>query len=104
MYFPDSISKSHSDLQKKSVLYFLSGRQETEPRPREGPKVRQLAADKDKASFHFYTLPIQCCNEHISLLLSLWVKCSSLKFLNKIFNNSKMVHLQKLLFKIGTQC
>lgn len=87
MHFSDSISKSQSDLQKKSVLYFLSGRQETQPEPREGPKVRQPAAGKDKASFHFYTLPIQCCSEHISPLLSLWVKCSSLKFLNKIFNN-----------------
>lgn len=104
MYFPDTISKSQSDLQKKSVLYFLSGRQETEPKPRERPKVRQLAAGKDKASFHFYTFPIQCSSEYISLLLSQWVKCSSLKFLNKVFNNWKMVHLQKLLFKIGTQC
>lgn len=88
MYFPDkSQRKSQSDLQMKSVLYFLSGRQETEPEPRGGPKVRQLAAGKDKASFHFYTLPIQCCSEYVPLLLSLWVKCSSLKFLNKIFIN-----------------
>lgn len=58
MYFTDIISKSQSDLQKKSVVYFLSGRQETEPKPRRGPKVRQLAAGKDKqvsisANFQF---------------------------------------------------
>lgn len=86
MYFPDSISKSQSDLQKKPVPDFLSGRQETETEPRGGLKVRQLAAGKDKASFHCYTLPIQCCSEYVHLF-SLWVKCSSLKFSNKIFND-----------------
>lgn len=98
----NSISQSQSDLQKKSVLCFLSDRQETELETRDGPKVRQLPGGRDKASFNFSRLAIQRRSEDVPLLLPLGeIKFSQDSFYIKHLINANGMFTKKFCLEVA---